>query len=79
MGCDQGCDSEISSMVTEAHRKSGQCLDTALLVISHLAALTATQLHLTELGSEATGKVNVTTLTVFLLLTLSPYTAFHID
>uniref|UniRef100_A0A8C7CY00 Kinesin-like protein KIF14 n=1 Tax=Oncorhynchus kisutch TaxID=8019 RepID=A0A8C7CY00_ONCKI len=70
----QGCDSEISSMVTEAHRKSGQCLDTALLVISHLAVLTATQLHLTELGSEATGKVNVTTLSVSLLLTLSPYT-----
>ncbi|XP_041695950.1 kinesin-like protein KIF14 [Coregonus clupeaformis] len=55
----QGCDSEISSMVTEAHRKSGQCLDTALLVISHLAALTATQLHVTELGSEATGKRSV--------------------
>ncbi|XP_035630418.1 kinesin-like protein KIF14 [Oncorhynchus keta] len=55
----QGCDSEISSMVTEAHRKSGQCLDRALLVISHLAALTATQLHFTELGSEATGKRSV--------------------
>uniref|UniRef100_A0A673ZIF0 Kinesin-like protein KIF14 n=1 Tax=Salmo trutta TaxID=8032 RepID=A0A673ZIF0_SALTR len=69
----QGCDSEISSMVTEAHRKSGQCLDTALLVISHLAALTATQLHLTELGSDATGKVNVTTLSVSLTHTLTIY------
>ncbi|XP_041745611.1 kinesin-like protein KIF14 isoform X2 [Coregonus clupeaformis] len=55
----QGCDSEISSMVTEAHRKSSQCLDTALQVISHLAALTGTQLHVTELCAEATGKRSV--------------------
>ncbi|KAM9503582.1 kinesin-like protein KIF14 isoform 2-T2 [Salvelinus alpinus] len=52
----QGCDSEISSMVNEAHRKSGQCLASALQVISHLAALTGTQLHVTELWAEATGK-----------------------
>eukprot|EP00063_Salmo_salar_P030470 XP_014005305.1 PREDICTED: kinesin-like protein KIF14 isoform X4 [Salmo salar] len=55
----QGCDSEISSMVNEAHRKSGQCLDSALQVISHLAALTGTQLHVTELWAEATGKRSV--------------------
>uniref|UniRef100_A0A673XVU9 Kinesin-like protein KIF14 n=1 Tax=Salmo trutta TaxID=8032 RepID=A0A673XVU9_SALTR len=55
----QGCDSEISSMVNEAHGKSGQCLDSALQVISHLAALTGTQLHVTELWAEATGKVTL--------------------
>uniref|UniRef100_A0A673XPR3 Kinesin-like protein KIF14 n=1 Tax=Salmo trutta TaxID=8032 RepID=A0A673XPR3_SALTR len=55
----QGCDSEISSMVNEAHGKSGQCLDSALQVISHLAALTGTQLHVTELWAEATGKRSV--------------------
>uniref|UniRef100_A0A6Q2XVY1 Kinesin-like protein KIF14 n=1 Tax=Esox lucius TaxID=8010 RepID=A0A6Q2XVY1_ESOLU len=55
----QGCDSEISSMVTEALRKSGKCLDMALRVTSHLAALTDTQIHLTELGTEAACKVTV--------------------
>ncbi|KAL1023324.1 hypothetical protein UPYG_G00039250 [Umbra pygmaea] len=55
----QGCHSEISSMVTEAQRKSGQCLDRALRVISHLAALTATPLHVAELGSEPTDKLSL--------------------
>ncbi|XP_034149514.1 kinesin-like protein KIF14 isoform X1 [Esox lucius] len=55
----QGCDSEISSMVTEALRKSGKCLDMALRVTSHLAALTDTQIHLTELGTEAACKLSV--------------------
>ncbi|CDQ64174.1 unnamed protein product [Oncorhynchus mykiss] len=51
--------SQCSILQCSIAQKSGQCLDTALLVISHLAALTATQLHLTELGSEATGKQSV--------------------
>ncbi|XP_076007312.1 kinesin-like protein KIF14 isoform X2 [Genypterus blacodes] len=52
----QGCESEISSMVTEAQRKSSRCLDEALLALSHLAAVTGTQLNVMELGTQATGK-----------------------
>ncbi|KAF7658815.1 hypothetical protein LDENG_00007720 [Lucifuga dentata] len=52
----QGCESEISSMVTEAQRKSGQCLDAALLALSHLAAVTGTPLNMIELSAQATGK-----------------------
>ncbi|XP_046893111.1 kinesin-like protein KIF14 [Hypomesus transpacificus] len=56
----QGCDSEISSMVTEAERKSAKCLDAALQGISHLAALTGTQMHVTELATDdTTGKLSV--------------------
>ncbi|KAM6963083.1 kinesin-like protein KIF14 [Aplochiton taeniatus] len=55
----QGCDSEISSMVTEARRKSGQCLDAALRTLSHLAAVTGTPLRATEPDSEAAGKLSV--------------------
>ncbi|KAJ8376171.1 hypothetical protein SKAU_G00067510 [Synaphobranchus kaupii] len=52
----QGCDSEISSMVTEAQSKISQCLDVAVRFISQLSAVTGTELHLTEAGSEAVGK-----------------------
>ena len=47
-------------MVTEAERKSAQCLDAALQGISHLAALTGTQMHVTELATDdTTGKVSL--------------------
>ncbi|GLD49925.1 kinesin-like protein KIF14 [Lates japonicus] len=52
----QGCESEITSMVTEARRKSSQCLDAALLALSHLAAVTCMPLNAGELGAQATGK-----------------------
>uniref|UniRef100_A0A3Q2Y4N2 Kinesin-like protein KIF14 n=1 Tax=Hippocampus comes TaxID=109280 RepID=A0A3Q2Y4N2_HIPCM len=35
----QGCESEISSMVGEARKKSGRCLGAALFALSHLAVL----------------------------------------
>ncbi|KAG7277203.1 hypothetical protein CRUP_018857 [Coryphaenoides rupestris] len=40
----QGCDSEITSMVTEAQRKSSQCLDAAVRNVAHLAVLTGVPL-----------------------------------
>ncbi|XP_040897242.1 kinesin-like protein KIF14 isoform X2 [Toxotes jaculatrix] len=52
----QGCESEITSMVTEAQRKSSQCLDAALLALGHLAAVTCMPLNAVELGAQATGK-----------------------
>ncbi|XP_033937920.1 kinesin-like protein KIF14 [Pseudochaenichthys georgianus] len=52
----QGCESEITSMVTEAKRKSSQCLDAALLSVGHLAAVTGTPLNVTARGAAATGK-----------------------
>uniref|UniRef100_M3ZV09 Kinesin-like protein KIF14 n=1 Tax=Xiphophorus maculatus TaxID=8083 RepID=M3ZV09_XIPMA len=36
----QGCESEITSMVKEARRKSSQCLDAAMLVLAQLAVVT---------------------------------------
>ncbi|XP_035272108.1 kinesin-like protein KIF14 [Anguilla anguilla] len=57
----QGCDSEISSMVTEARGKISQCLDVAVRFVSQLSAVTGTELHLTEAGSEALGKRSVVT------------------
>ncbi|XP_016129300.1 kinesin-like protein KIF14 [Sinocyclocheilus grahami] len=48
----QGCDSEISSMVTEAQRKVAKCMNVALKTIGMLAAVNGTDLHLTEHGSE---------------------------
>ncbi|XP_077082754.1 kinesin-like protein KIF14 isoform X1 [Siphateles boraxobius] len=48
----QGCDSEISSMVTEAQRKVAGCMNAALKTIGLLAAMNGTDLHLSELGSE---------------------------
>lgn len=53
----QACESEIASMVTEARRKSGPCLDAALLTLGHLAAMTGTQLNAAERVAQATGKV----------------------
>ncbi|XP_029286383.1 LOW QUALITY PROTEIN: kinesin-like protein KIF14 [Cottoperca gobio] len=55
----QGCESEITSMVTEARRKSSQCLDAALLVLGHLAAVTGMPLNVMERGAQATGKQSV--------------------
>ncbi|XP_039985458.1 kinesin-like protein KIF14 [Xiphias gladius] len=52
----QGCESEITSMVTEARRKSSQCLDAALLALAQLAAVTCMPLNALELGAQATGK-----------------------
>ncbi|XP_035996965.1 kinesin-like protein KIF14 [Fundulus heteroclitus] len=52
----QGCESEITSMVKEARRKSSQCLDAAMLALAHLAAVTGTPLSVMMLGSLATGK-----------------------
>ncbi|XP_051551445.1 kinesin-like protein KIF14 [Myxocyprinus asiaticus] len=48
----QGCDSEISSMVTEAQRKVAKCLNAALNTIGLLAGVNGADLHLTELGTE---------------------------
>ncbi|XP_060934575.1 kinesin-like protein KIF14 [Limanda limanda] len=56
----QGCESEITSMVTEARRKSSQCLDAALLALGHLAAVTCMPLNAMELGAQATGKPSMT-------------------
>ncbi|KAK2835393.1 hypothetical protein Q5P01_015877 [Channa striata] len=52
----QGCESEITSMVTEAQRKSSKCLDAALLALGHLAAVTGMQLNSMELAAQARGK-----------------------
>uniref|UniRef100_A0A671Z4K9 Kinesin-like protein KIF14 n=1 Tax=Sparus aurata TaxID=8175 RepID=A0A671Z4K9_SPAAU len=53
----QGCESEITSMVTEASRKSSRCMDAALLALGHLAAMTGMPLNAMEQGTQATGKV----------------------
>uniref|UniRef100_A0A8D3BID9 Kinesin-like protein KIF14 n=1 Tax=Scophthalmus maximus TaxID=52904 RepID=A0A8D3BID9_SCOMX len=45
----QGCESEITSMVKEAQRKSSQCLDAALLALGHLAAVTCMPLNAVEI------------------------------
>ncbi|XP_035379163.1 kinesin-like protein KIF14 [Electrophorus electricus] len=50
----QGCDSEISTMVHEAQRKTGRCMDTALSAIGLLAAVTGT--HMTEMVSDPISK-----------------------
>lgn len=47
-------------MVTEARRKSSQCLNAALLALGHLAAVTGMQLNAIELGAQAGGKVTPT-------------------
>ncbi|XP_077391428.1 kinesin-like protein KIF14 isoform X2 [Festucalex cinctus] len=52
----QGCESEITSMVAEARKKSGRCLDAALLALSHLAVLSGMPLSVMELSIQATGK-----------------------
>ncbi|KAJ8277956.1 hypothetical protein GJAV_G00082120 [Gymnothorax javanicus] len=55
----QGCDSEISSMVTEAQGKIGQSLHTSIRVVSQLSAVTGTELHLTEVGTDITDKRSI--------------------
>uniref|UniRef100_A0A673IXC8 Kinesin-like protein KIF14 n=1 Tax=Sinocyclocheilus rhinocerous TaxID=307959 RepID=A0A673IXC8_9TELE len=55
----QGCDSEISSMVTEAQRKVAKCMNVALKTIGLLAAVNGTDLHLTEHGSEIIDNVGI--------------------
>ncbi|XP_030290003.1 kinesin-like protein KIF14 [Sparus aurata] len=55
----QGCESEITSMVTEASRKSSRCMDAALLALGHLAAMTGMPLNAMEQGTQATGKQSV--------------------
>ncbi|KAL2090384.1 hypothetical protein ACEWY4_015072 [Coilia grayii] len=52
----QGCDSEITSMVTEAESKIGQCVSAALRVIGQFSALTGTEMHVVELGVDALAK-----------------------
>ncbi|KAM9384816.1 kinesin-like protein KIF14 [Pholidichthys leucotaenia] len=52
----QGCDSEITSMVTEACRKSDQCLDAALLTLGHLAVVTNMPLNVMGTGVQAACK-----------------------
>ncbi|XP_019731037.1 kinesin-like protein KIF14 isoform X1 [Hippocampus comes] len=54
----QGCESEISSMVGEARKKSGRCLGAALFALSHLAVLSGMPLSDVELGIQATGKAS---------------------
>lgn len=56
----QGCDSEISSMVTEARSKAGRCVSAALRVIGHLSAVTGMEFHTAEASSETSDKVLVT-------------------
>uniref|UniRef100_A0A3Q0RYW7 Kinesin family member 14 n=1 Tax=Amphilophus citrinellus TaxID=61819 RepID=A0A3Q0RYW7_AMPCI len=53
----QGCESEITSMVKEARRKSSQCLDAALLAVGHMAVVTGMPLNVMGLGTQATVKV----------------------
>lgn len=53
----QGCESEITSMVKEARRKTSQCLDTTLLALGHMAVVTGMSLNVTGLGAQAVGKV----------------------
>ncbi|XP_034560171.1 kinesin-like protein KIF14 isoform X2 [Notolabrus celidotus] len=57
----QGCESEITSMVTEAQRKSSRCLDAALLALGHLAAMTGMPLNAMERAAQATGKQSIIT------------------
>ncbi|MEQ2161330.1 hypothetical protein GOODEAATRI_008653, partial [Goodea atripinnis] len=52
-----GCESEITSMVKEARRKSSQCLDSAILALAELAVVTGMPLNVMVVGSQATGKV----------------------
>lgn len=55
----QGCESEITSMVTEAQKKSSQCLDAALFALGHLAAMTGMPLNAMERAAQATGKQSI--------------------
>lgn len=57
----QGCESEITSMVKEARRKSSQCLDAALLALGHMAVVTGMPLNVMGLGTQATVKHSMVT------------------
>ncbi|XP_030583286.1 kinesin-like protein KIF14 isoform X2 [Archocentrus centrarchus] len=57
----QGCESEITSMVKEARRKSSQCLDAALLAVGHMAVVTGMPLNVMGLGTQATVKRSMVT------------------
>ncbi|RXM28338.1 Kinesin-like protein KIF14 [Acipenser ruthenus] len=48
----QGCDSDISSMVTEALKKSNQSIKRTVQLIGQLALVTGTELHTAEHRSE---------------------------
>ncbi|KAI5101784.1 kinesin-like protein KIF14 [Silurus meridionalis] len=52
----QGCESEISSMVTEAQRKIIKSTGAALSATAHLAAVTGMHLLLPQHGSDTIGK-----------------------
>uniref|UniRef100_A0A3B3DVN8 Kinesin-like protein KIF14 n=1 Tax=Oryzias melastigma TaxID=30732 RepID=A0A3B3DVN8_ORYME len=53
----QGCESEITSMVVEAQRKSSKCMDAALLALGHFAVVTGMPMSIMRLDAQATGKV----------------------
>uniref|UniRef100_A0A671NB82 Kinesin-like protein KIF14 n=1 Tax=Sinocyclocheilus anshuiensis TaxID=1608454 RepID=A0A671NB82_9TELE len=55
----QGCDSEISSMVTEAQRRVAECMNAALKTIGFLVAVNGTDLLLNEHGSEIIDNVGI--------------------
>uniref|UniRef100_A0A669C8G2 Kinesin-like protein KIF14 n=1 Tax=Oreochromis niloticus TaxID=8128 RepID=A0A669C8G2_ORENI len=57
----QGCESEITSMVKEARRKTSQCLDATLLALGHMAVVTGMSLNVTGLGTQTMGKPSVVT------------------
>ncbi|XP_029110826.1 kinesin-like protein KIF14 [Scleropages formosus] len=58
----QGCDSDISSMVTEAQSKISQCLNAAMTLISHLSVVSETHLPALETGLEVTSKSSLAAL-----------------
>uniref|UniRef100_A0A8C7ZVA4 Kinesin-like protein KIF14 n=1 Tax=Oryzias sinensis TaxID=183150 RepID=A0A8C7ZVA4_9TELE len=53
----QGCESEITSMVVEAQRKSSKCMDAALLALGQFAVVTGMPMSITRLDARATDKV----------------------
>ncbi|KAF6725150.1 Kinesin-like protein KIF14 [Oryzias melastigma] len=57
----QGCESEITSMVVEAQRKSSKCMDAALLALGHFAVVTGMPMSIMRLDAQATGKESVLT------------------
>uniref|UniRef100_A0A3P9JEB2 Kinesin-like protein KIF14 n=1 Tax=Oryzias latipes TaxID=8090 RepID=A0A3P9JEB2_ORYLA len=57
----QGCESEITSMVVEAQRKSSKCMDGALLALGQFAVVTGMPMSITRLDARATDKESVVT------------------
>uniref|UniRef100_A0A671Z4S1 Kinesin-like protein KIF14 n=1 Tax=Sparus aurata TaxID=8175 RepID=A0A671Z4S1_SPAAU len=66
----QGCESEITSMVTEASRKSSRCMDAALLALGHLAAMTGMPLNAMEQGTQLCNRFVASHLIVFICCVL---------